>query len=616
VARVLILKGLLALSRSSLAEQYRITRKPVITDAQLERESVWVYGYFYDFVSALLVFYVGPFQNMTLFNSESIIWYFIFHATLVEFIYYWFHRLLHVSCVYKNFHSYHHKSINTEPTTGLSFEFVERFSYTLLFSIPPLCVSLLGNNSLVTFCGYIIWFDIMNEGGHINFEVLPDWFHRSPLRWIFYSPTFHSIHHTKFKKNYTLFMPWCDILFGTAIYKEINSSNSQNILPTHVKAERKPDFVLLIHAGYMTSILYSLSEFPTFAPMMKLTHKYQHQPWMYFLYPILLFLSTYWGYFEKGYHNEEVFDFTLNKKDTPFKSAIGSTWIVRNLGAHYLIKSYQKIIISRIENAILEAQKSGVKVVGLGNFNKAEWINHGGLDIVKNLKDKLTSTYISHGDTLSAAVVYQYGMWLKENNYWKKSVFVTGATSKIGRALCLQLIKQNIRVVMYTQVRPRFDEIASEADPSLRHLLVFCNDINGGKDCDLWYTGKMLPKGKELLNAIPKHATVVNFSVPDPLTPKLLAQRPDLLHLDSGLLKYDTNVMDPKFTWLLPQGNIYACLGGCIVHSVMGIEEHEIGAVKIEDMDKYWNAALNLGFSIPPHSSFYSPITLPPPKIV
>jgi len=405
-------------------------------------------------------------------------------------------------------------------------------------------------------------------------------------------------------------MPWCDILFGSAVYKE-TSSNS--LLPTHAKTERKIDFVLLVHAGYMTSILYSFSVHPTLVPLMKLYHKYQHQPWMYFFYPYLIILSTYWAYFNKGFHNEENFDFILNKKDTPYKPALGSTWIVRNLGAHYLFKSCKKIITKRIENAVLEAQEQGIKVVGLGNFNKAEWINHGGLDIVKNLGNKLHGTYISHGDTLSAAVVYQYAIWLKENNYWNKAVFVTGSTSKIGRALCLQLIKKGIKVYMYTQCRPRFDEIAEEADPSIRHLLVFCDDLSMGKDCDLWFTGKMIPRGNELINAIPKHSTIVNFAVPDPLTPQLMSKRPDLLHVDSGLLQYDTKVMDPKFTWLLPQGTIYACLGGCIVHSVLGIQDHEVGPVVIEDMDKYWNAALEMGFSIPPHSSFYSPIVMPPP---
>jgi len=238
------------------------------------------------------------------------------------------------------------------------------------------------------------------------------------------------------------------------------------------------------------------------------------------------------------------------------------------------------------------------------------------LDTIESLKDKLNGTYVSHGDTLSAAVVYQYALWLKEQNYWNKAVFVTGATSKICRALCLQLIKKNITVYMYTQCRARYEEIAAEASPSERSLLIFCDNLATGSCCDLWLTGKMIPRGKELLNAIPKHATIVNFAVPDPLTPKLLAGRPDLLHLDSGLLSYDTNVMDPKFTWLLPSGLIYACLAGCVVHSILGIEAHEVGPVKIEEMDKYWNAALELGFTIPPHSSFYNPTTLPPPRVV
>jgi len=256
----------------------------------------------------------------------------------------------------------------------------------------------------------------------------------------------------------------------------------------------------------------------------------------------------------------------------------------------------------------------GSKLLDLETLIRQNGLTTVDLTLLKNLGDKLHGTYISHGDTLSAAVVYQYALWLKANNYWNKAVFVTGSTSKIGRALCLQLIKQGIKVYMYTQCRPRFDEIADEADPSLRHLLVFCDDLSMGKDCDLWFTGKMIPRGKELINAIPKHSIIVNFAVPDPLTPQLMSKRPDLLHVDSGLLQYDTKVMDPKFTWLLPQGTIYACLGGCIVHSVLGIEAHEVGAVVIEDMDKYWNAALELGFSIPPHSSFYSPITMPPPR--
>jgi len=280
------------------------------------------------------------------------------------------------------------------------------------------------------------------------------------------------------------------------------------------------------------------------------------------------------------------------------------------------MKSLKKTITNRIEDAVLEAQKQGIKVVGLGNFNKAEWINHGGLDIVKNLKDRLTTTYIAHGDTLSAASVHQYSLWLREQNYWKKSIFITGSTSKIGRALCLQFVRDDITVYMYSQCRARFEEIANEAPIEKRHFLIYSNNLADGKNCDFWLTGKMIPHGKELIDAIPKYATIVNFAVPDPITPKLLATRPDLLHLDSGLLAYNHKVMNPNFTWLLPSGTIYACLAGCIVHSLLGIEAHEVGAVVVEDMNKYWKAALEFGFSIPPHSSFYTPISLPPPRVL
>jgi len=204
-------------------------------------------------------------------------------------------------------------------------------------------------------------------------------------------------------------------------------------------------------------------------------------------------------------------------------------------------------------------------------------------------------------------------MRLKEQAYWSNSVFVTGSTSKIGRAVVLSLANQHIRVVMYTQVKARFDEIAAEAGQNSSYL-VFSSDLSDGKSCDLWMTGKMLPRGKELLDRIPYGATVINFSVPDPLTPKLMKSRPDILHLDTGLLAYDHKFMSPKFTWLLPNGVIYACLGGSIVHSILGIDAHEVGPVVVADMDKYWNAALALGFTIPSPSSFYVPICLPPPS--
>jgi len=338
-------------------------------------------------------------------------------------------------------------------------------------------------------------------------------------------------------------------------------------------------------------------------------------------YPYLALGSIYWNLSQSlGFHQEEDFTFSNLATKTPegangtLKNYYdGATWVIHNYGVQYLLPSFKKLIQTRIEQAVLNAAKQNIRVVILGNFNKAEWMNHGGSDIVEKYKDQLKGTYISHGDTLSAAVIYQYTMKLRQQNYWNKSVFVTGATSKIGRAVVLSLANQEIRVVMLTQCKERFDEIAAEAGEYSKYL-VYASNLSEGKSCDLWLTGKMIPHGAELMNAIPADATVVNFAVPDPLTPKLLKFRPDILHLDSGLLQYDLKAMSPKFTWLLPSGIIYACLGGGIVHSVLGYEKHEVGPVIISEMEKYWNAALQLGFSIPAPLSFYSPITMPAPK--
>jgi len=232
--RIVLLKTLITIGRSAYAETFRITKRPLINEKQLERESFWPLGYFLDLVALALIFiatnlfhnleFIGPHFFLDVASNL------FFHATVVEFIYYWFHRILHVGFVYKNWHQYHHKSINTEPTTALSFEIGERLSYTALFAVAPAISSYLGYESYLVFMLYFLWFDLMNEGGHINFECFPAWFFKTPLKYIFYTPSYHAIHHTRFKKNYSLFMPWPDMIFGSAVWS--NGQPEEAVLPT------------------------------------------------------------------------------------------------------------------------------------------------------------------------------------------------------------------------------------------------------------------------------------------------------------------------------------------------------------------------------------------------
>jgi len=217
--RTVLMGSLVWLGRTKLADRFRITKVPVIRAEQQERESVWPIGFWFDFAALVVSYYAGAFHNMPFWNGAGIFWMFIMHITIVEFLYYWLHRLLHVKWVYQTYHQYHHASINTEAKTCLSFEIGERLSYTLLFAIAPYLAWYMGVLSYSSLLLYFVWFDINNGGGHINFEFLPKIFYDSPLGLFWYSPSYHSIHHTRFKLNFSLFMPWPDLLFGTADMK-------------------------------------------------------------------------------------------------------------------------------------------------------------------------------------------------------------------------------------------------------------------------------------------------------------------------------------------------------------------------------------------------------------
>lgn len=182
---------------------------------QLKRERYKpMVGSFLDTAFLLLAYYLGiiHFVGDSFYGYLSL---FLLHVFVVEPIYYFFHRLLHVGRFYKKHHLLHHKSTVTAPNTSYAFTVTERLMYTILFSIPLVLTSALGLLSLQGLVLYIVIFDLLNIVGHTNVEFFPKKFNRSWFSYLIYTPSFHSQHHTKFTKNYSLFMPIYDYLFGT-----------------------------------------------------------------------------------------------------------------------------------------------------------------------------------------------------------------------------------------------------------------------------------------------------------------------------------------------------------------------------------------------------------------
>jgi sterol desaturase/sphingolipid hydroxylase (fatty acid hydroxylase superfamily) len=111
--------------------------------------------------------------------------------------FYWCHRLLHHPRIYRYIHAEHHKSIDVNPFTSMSFHFMEPF--LLSFWIFP--VSML----IPTYAPVLMLVQIIglleNIKSHLGYEFYPSWLNKSWLRF-FTSSTYHNMHHTKFKGNY------------------------------------------------------------------------------------------------------------------------------------------------------------------------------------------------------------------------------------------------------------------------------------------------------------------------------------------------------------------------------------------------------------------------------
>jgi len=325
--------------------------------------------------------------------------------------------------------------------------------------------------------------------------------------------------------------------------------------------------------------------------------------WLWLLWPVWFAVSIWYLINPAGFNRTDTYRFG--------QGMTGRSWLVRNFAWHYFVPALKPLVRGRVAEAVLAAQDAGVQVVGLGALNKAEWLNGGGEDLVRDLGDRLKVPVV-HGDTMTAAVVYQRVLQaMAARGLQRTRVFVTGGTSKTGRAIALALARDGVRVRLLTASDERFEQIRKAAGTAGR-LLSRARSLDDGADCRLWITGKSAPANRELAEAIPLGAVVVNFSVPDPLRPEDLRSRSDLLHLDAGLVAYNPEETDMWFTLGLRKGLLYACHAGTIVHAHLGWRHHEVGEVKVEQMEEVWRAAREIGLRLPEPTSHHRPVALEP----
>ncbi|KAI3694733.1 hypothetical protein L1987_77703 [Smallanthus sonchifolius] len=550
-----------------LTRNRRIIPRGVDFD-QIDREWNWDNFIILQALIASLSIYMFPqtFANLPVLETKGLLAIVVIHVLVSEPLYYWVHRFLHGNYLFTPYHSLHHSSTVPQPVTAGSTTFLEELLVTTVIGLPILGCSLFGYGSKTVIYGYVLVFDFLRCFGHSNVEIMPHWvFDYFPLfKFVLYTPTYYSLHHIDMNSNYCLFMPLYDAIWNTL---NTNSWVLHKKISLDTGKSREPDFVFLAHVVDITSSLHSPFVTRSFSSMPYNARLFLLPQWPF----AFLVMLVMWA-------RSKTFLFSFYN----LRGRLHQTWVVPRFGFQYFLPFASKGINKHIEEAILRADKLGVKVISLAALNKNEALNGGGTLFVKkhpNLKVRVV-----HGNTLTAAVI------LNEINVSVKEVFLTGATSKLGRAIALYLCQRGVRVLMLTLSTERFKNIQGEAPADCQKNLVQVTKYQAAKNCKTWVVGKWITPGQQ--RWAPPRTHFHQFVVPP-----ILAFRRDCTYGDLAAMKLPDDVEGlGSCEYTMGRGIVHACHAGGVVHSLEGWSHHEVGALDVDRIDVVWKAALKHGF--------------------
>ncbi|XP_038681546.1 very-long-chain aldehyde decarbonylase CER1-like [Tripterygium wilfordii] len=552
----------ITLSRYKTAKgSSRIVDKGIEFD-QVDRERDWDDQIIFNGI----LFYLGSktlagASKLPMWRMDGVILTILIHMGPVEFLYYWLHRALHHHFLYSRYHSHHHSSIVTEPITSVIHPFAEHIAYFLLFSIPLLTTIFTGIASLASLVGYITYIDLMNNMGHCNFELIPSWLFSifPPLKYLMYTPSFHSLHHTQFRTNYSLFMPFYDYIYGTM--DKSSGSLYENSLK---REEESPDVVHLTHLTTPESIYHLRLGFASLAS------KPHTKKWYFWLmWPVTLGSTVFtW-----------VYGRTFVVERHRFQKMRLQTWVIARYNMQYLMEWKNESINSLIEEAIIEADKRGVKVLSLGLLNQGEKLNgYGGLYVERHPGLKVR---VVDGSSLAVAVV------LNSIPKGTTQILFRGKLTKVAWGIVSVLSHRGIQVA--TLRGEEYEKLSKYMGGKLKSNLL----LSKSGSQKIWLVGDGLSKEEQEIAT--KGTTFIPFSQ---FPPKKL--RKDCIYHTTPAMKTPMSIenVDSCENWL-PRRVMSAWRVGGIVHAMEGWEEHECGFIdhiNNNNIHKVWEASLRHGF--------------------
>ncbi|KAI3854766.1 hypothetical protein MKX03_017499 [Papaver bracteatum] len=459
VWRVIHCQIWISLSRFKISKsKSRIVDKPIEFE-QVDRENNWDDTIILQGILFYMVHKYVPLPGASYFpvwRTDGIVMTILLHMGPVEFFYYWLHRALHHHFLYLRYHSHHHSSIATEPITAVIHPFGEHLMYFIIFAIPLLTMVFTETVSMVAVFGYLTYVDFMNNMGHCNFEFVPPYlFTFFPLlKYIFYTPSYHSLHHTQFRTNYALFMPMYDYIYGT-----MDRSSDDLYNKSLRRQDESPHVVHLTHLATPESIynlrigLVSLSSEPY-------DNTFPCSKWYRMMIKGLLWPMNWIFNYSSTFVTERN---SFNERGTGKATLSMQTWVVPRCSYQHTLPNQRGGINRLVEKAILDADNAGVKVLSLGLLNQGEELNGSGeAYIQKHPKLKIK---VVDGSNLAAAIVVSIIIGIiqaaRRTNLKTQQavVMIKGKVTKVACSAALALCQRGVRVVVDSQNTDDFEDL-------------------------------------------------------------------------------------------------------------------------------------------------------------
>lgn len=224
------------------SRKIRVHRSPV---KQIKMELLYSLRTIFVFVTLDIIVFdfaqAGVFKQYQDISEYGIAWFLFsiaFMVVLHDTYFYWAHRAMHHTKLYKRFHLTHHRSHNPTPFTAYSFAIGEAvvmyaFIPTMLLIIP------LHESALASVLLIMIF---KNAIGHCGYELFPKNTLSHPILKHLTTVTHHDMHHEKASGNFGFYFTWWDKWMGTE-----HVDYEERFNQVTAKNDQSPKSILQVH---------------------------------------------------------------------------------------------------------------------------------------------------------------------------------------------------------------------------------------------------------------------------------------------------------------------------------------------------------------------------------